>query len=62
LKHGYPSTEKDDDEVVVYGVNSGQHEIIYNTSMWGLDLYGKKVPVRGSFFSPKELRLIQKEM
>ncbi|HON11843.1 MAG TPA: NHL repeat-containing protein [Chitinispirillaceae bacterium] len=48
-----PSTEKDDDEVVVYGVNSGQHEIIYNTSMWGLDLYGKKGSGEGQFLFPK---------
>ena len=36
------TTKKDDDEVVVYGVNSGRHQIIYNTSMWTLGLYGEK--------------------
>ena len=36
------TTEKDDDEVTVYGVNSGRGEIIYNTSMYGLALWGKK--------------------
>jgi len=36
------STEKDDDEVVVYGVNSNRHQIIFNTSMWTLGLYGKE--------------------
>jgi hypothetical protein len=30
----------DDDELTVYGVNSGQNNIIYNTSMWGLGVYG----------------------
>ncbi|MBN2088072.1 6-bladed beta-propeller [candidate division KSB1 bacterium] len=35
-----PATEKDDDEVTVYGVNSGDNNIIYNTSMTGLGIYG----------------------
>ncbi len=48
-----PSTEHDDDEVVVYGVNSGRHQLIYNTSMWGLASYGKKGSGRGEFLSPK---------
>ena len=30
----------DDDELTVYGVNSGQDNIIYNKSMWGLEVYG----------------------
>ena len=30
----------DDDEVTVYGVNSGQNNIIYNKSMLGIDVYG----------------------
>ena len=48
-----PETEKDDDEVVVYGVNSGCHQLIYNTSMWGLDSYGKKGGKEGEFLFPK---------
>lgn len=48
-----PRTEKDDDEVVVYGVNSGRHEIIYNTSMWSLGLYGGKGSGTGKFLFPK---------
>ena len=48
-----PSTEKDDDEVVVYGVNSGKHQIIYNTSMWGLGLYGKEGSGKDCFYYPK---------
>lgn len=48
-----PETEKDDDEVVVYGVNSGGHQLIYNTSMWGLDSYGKKGSGEGQFLFPK---------
>ncbi len=47
------TTEKDDDEVVVYGVNSGRHQIIYNTSMWTLGLYGKKGGGKDCFFYPK---------
>ncbi len=45
--------EGDDDEVVVYGVNSGRHEIIYNTSMWGIAIYGKKGSGEGEFNTPK---------
>lgn len=35
-----PEDPHDDDELTVYGVNSGQNNIIYNKSMWGLDVYG----------------------
>jgi hypothetical protein len=35
-----PDDPHDNDEVTVYGVNSGQNNIIYNSSMWGLDVYG----------------------
>jgi hypothetical protein len=48
-----PKTEKDDDEVVVYGVNSGRGEIIYNTSMWGLGLYGSKGSGKEQLLFPK---------
>ncbi len=48
-----PSTENDDDEVVVYGVNSGRHQLIYNTSMWGLATYGKKGSGKDHFKFPK---------
>jgi len=43
----------DDDEVVVYGVNAGRHEVIYNTSMWGLARFGSKGSGRGQFFHPR---------
>ncbi|MBD3289708.1 hypothetical protein GF337_12955 [candidate division KSB1 bacterium] len=36
------TTEEDDDEVTVYGVNSGQNNIIYNVSMSALGVYGLK--------------------
>ena len=35
-----PKSKKDDDEVTVYGVNSGYNMIIYNTSMTSLGIYG----------------------
>lgn len=47
------ATKNDDDEVVVYGVNSGRHEIIYNTSMWTLGLYGEKGSGVDQLYFPK---------
>ncbi|MBN1982602.1 MAG: NHL repeat-containing protein [Chitinivibrionales bacterium] len=47
------STDKDDDELTVYGVNSGASQIIYNTSMWTLDAFGKKGSGKDQFRSPK---------
>lgn len=47
------TTENDDDEVVVYGVNCNRHQIIYNTSMWTLGLYGKKGHGRDGLYFPK---------
>ncbi len=35
-----PETTADDDEVTVYGVNSGDNCIIYNRSMYSLGIYG----------------------
>ena len=36
-----PEDPYDDDELTVYGVNSGQNNIIYNKSMWALGVYGR---------------------
>jgi len=47
-----PATASDDDEVVVYGVNAGKNQLIYNTSMWTLGLYGSKGSGEGRFNSP----------
>jgi hypothetical protein len=47
------NTEEDDDEVVVYGVNSEKHQLIYNTSMMGLAVYGKKGEGKDQFIFPK---------
>ncbi len=38
-----PNDKGDDDEVTVYGVNSGENNIIYNTSMFGIGIYGLEV-------------------
>ncbi|MBZ0264880.1 hypothetical protein K8I28_09445 [bacterium] len=35
-----PDNDADDDEVTVYGVNSGENSIIYNKSMQSIGLYG----------------------
>jgi hypothetical protein len=35
-----PDDLHDDDELTVYGVNSGQNNIIFNRSMWKLGVYG----------------------
>jgi len=35
-----PQETKDDDEITVYGVNSGQNAVIYNTSMTAIAVYG----------------------
>jgi hypothetical protein len=52
-----PKTEKDDDEVVVYGVNSGRNQLIYNTSMWTLATYGKKGGGKDQFQAPKGIAI-----
>jgi DNA-binding beta-propeller fold protein YncE len=52
-----PKTDKDDDEVVVYGVNSGRNQLIYNTSMWSLGLYGGKGSGKDQFMSPKGIAI-----
>jgi hypothetical protein len=48
-----PETEKDDDEVIVYGVNAGRNEILFNVSMYALDIYGKKGSDTGCFLFPR---------
>jgi hypothetical protein len=48
-----PDKTGDDDEVVVYGVNAGRGEIIYNTSMYSLGLYGGKGSGKNQFLAPR---------
>ncbi len=52
-----PSDKADDDEVTVYGVNSGKNEIIYNTSMYGLDIYRPSGPL--AFKNPKGITALE---
>lgn len=47
-----PDDDKDDDQVTVYGVNSGRGEIIYNTSMFSLGIYGSRGRGVGQFREP----------
>jgi len=47
-----PEDPHDDDEVTVYGVNSGQDNIIYNSSMWGLGVYGPDQDPPGNLSRP----------
>ncbi|MFO7768698.1 MAG: NHL repeat-containing protein [bacterium] len=47
-----PEDDGDDDEVTVYGVNSGRGEIIYNSSMYSLGRYGSKGSGQGQFLEP----------
>ena len=48
-----PDTKGDDDEVTVYGVNSGQNNIIYNKSMTALGVYGLGVSKQHRLNSPR---------
>ncbi|MFH0918746.1 MAG: NHL repeat-containing protein [Fibrobacterota bacterium] len=47
------ATDEDDDEVTVYGVNSGKGELIYNTSMYGISVWGKKGSGREEMKEPR---------
>ena len=55
-----PKSHEDDDEVTVYGVNSGRGEIIYNKSMWALGRYGKKGKGAGRFLFPRGIAADEK--
>jgi len=47
-----PSTEGDDDELTVFGLNSGRCEIIFNTSIYEADIYGGCGSGEGQFRAP----------
>jgi hypothetical protein len=47
-----PSTESDDDELTVFGLNSGECEIIYNTSLYEVRIYGERGSGAGEFMDP----------
>jgi len=48
-----PTTEADDDEITAYGVNSGESNIIYNTSMYSLGVFGEHGAGDGAFNHPR---------
>lgn len=47
-----PSTEADDDELTVFGLNSGRCEILYNVSLYKANIYGECGDGRGQFREP----------
>jgi len=47
-----PTTESDDDELTVFGLNTGRCEIIYNRSLYEADIYGKCGRGPGEFRHP----------
>ncbi|MBD3349479.1 MAG: hypothetical protein GF400_09855, partial [Candidatus Eisenbacteria bacterium] len=47
-----PSTAKDDDELTVFGLNSGRCEIIFNKSIYEASVYGECGAGRGQFRAP----------
>ena len=47
-----PSTGSDDDELTVFGLNSGRCEILYNTSLYNAEIYGECGGGRGQFRAP----------
>lgn len=47
-----PETTSDDDELTVFGLNSGRCEIIYNRSLYEVDIYGSCGGGAGQFREP----------
>ena len=47
-----PKDDEDDAEVTAFGVNSGRGEIIYNSSMYSLAIYGKRGSGVGEMSNP----------
>jgi hypothetical protein len=46
------ASRRDDDELTVFGVNSGQHMLIYNTSLTAIAFYGREGRGVGEFRQP----------
>jgi sugar lactone lactonase YvrE len=46
------TSRRDDDELTVFGVNSGQHMLIYNTSLTAIAFYGREGAAIGEFRQP----------
>jgi DNA-binding beta-propeller fold protein YncE len=47
-----PDSTSDDDELTVFGLNSGESEIIFNTSLVNVEIYGEPGSGRGQFRNP----------
>lgn len=47
-----PRTARDDDELTLFGINTGECEIIYNTSLTSADVYGECGTGPGQFRNP----------
>ncbi len=50
-----PSTDKDDDELTVYGLNSGQHKLIYNKSLTSIGMVGGEGDGLNRFKDPRSV-------
>ena len=48
-----PKDPKDDDELTVYGVNSGSHQILYNVGLKKIKYYGRFGRGEGEFWWPR---------
>ena len=48
-----PKDPKDDDELTVYGVNSGSHQLLYNKGLTEIKYYGKFGMGEGKFWWPR---------
>ena len=48
-----PETESDDDELTVYGVNAGNNEVIYNTSLINIEIYREPPGTPGALNNPR---------
>ncbi len=52
IDYGKINKDKDDWQLTVYGVNSGNSEVIYNPNMHSLDIFGKKGSGDGELLNP----------
>lgn len=52
LSEDDPATESDDDELTVFGLNTGRCEILYNVSLYEASIYGTCGSGTGQFLQP----------
>ncbi len=50
-----PATDRDDDELTVYGLNSGKHKLIYNKSLTSIGIIGGEGTELGRFKDPRSV-------